>query len=287
MAEGADFYLGLNFSGGITVKAGGCLTNSGRATLSADVTLEGGRLENLGVLTGSVTVKAGGELYNNFTGTLSCDVTVETDGSFKNDGTITGSATFEILGVAALTNDGTISGGSFTGRVTNDGEITGGTFSGAEVYNKTSGKITGGTFGNGMVVNNRGSIADGDFRGATVTNYDDGTVTGGTFDKFTVATDEDGERTITITGAIDMDSANALHPLTIGLDAVKSVTIAAGGSFDAGSTTVSAHVFNYGRDRRRHVPGRDGVQPQRRRHLRGHVRHYCVQPGQQDRRRYV
>ena len=224
----------------------GVVENSG--TISGEITIaKGGSLNNHadGTISGDITIAEYGSLNNNAGGTISSG-TFTVHGGMNNQGTITGSATFEILGVAALTNDGTISGGSFTGRVTNDGEITGGTFSGAEVYNKTSGKITGGTFGNGMVVNNRGSIADGDFRGATVTNYDDGTVTGGTFDKFTVATDEDGERTITITGAIDMDSANALHPLTIGLDAVKSVTIAAGGSFDAGSTTVSAHVFNYG-----------------------------------------
>ena len=256
-------------SGSITIEEYGNLNNNAGGTIS-----------------GSITIEEYGKLNNNAGGTISSGTfTVSDDGGMANQGTITGSATFEISEYASLSNKGTISGGSFTGDVTNhyEGEITGGTFnsgsfvgnrgiisggtfSSAQVSNRTStsGKITGGTFGNGTVVTNRSSITGGDFRGATVTNYDDGTitggdfrgatvtndddatVTGGTFDKFTVATDEDGERTITITGVIDMDSEDALHPLTIGLDAVKSVTIAAGGSFDAGNTTVSAHVFNYG-----------------------------------------
>ena len=130
----AYLYLWSSFSGGITVKAGGCLTNSGRATLSADVTLEGGRLENLGVLTGSVTVKAGGELYNNFTGTLSCDVTVETGGSFQNHGTITGG---DFSGQVYNNSDASITGGDFTDATVEnyDGSVTGGVFNGFKLEN--------------------------------------------------------------------------------------------------------------------------------------------------------
>ena len=258
-------------SGEIMIAADGYLNNDAGGTISGEITIaEYGSLNNDagGTISDEITIAAYGNLNNNAGGTISGGTfTVFDYGRMANWGTITGSATFEISELAALTNDGTISGGSFTGDVTNhdDGKITGGTFnsgslvgnsgiisggtfSGAEVLNtaSTSGTITGGTFGNGTVVTNRGAITDGDFRGATVNNDDDGTVTGGTFDKFTVATDEDGGRTITITGDIGMDSEDALHPLTIGLDAVKSINIAAGGSFDAGNTPVSVPVDNYG-----------------------------------------
>ena len=130
----AYLYLWSSFSGGTTVKAGGSLTNSSNATLSADVTLDGGRLENLGTVTGSVTVKAGGELFSNFTGKLSCDVTVETGGSFQNHGTITGG---EISGQVYNNSDASITGGDFTDATVEnyDGSVTGGVFNGFKLEN--------------------------------------------------------------------------------------------------------------------------------------------------------
>ena len=130
----AYLYLWSSFSGGTTVKAGGSLTNSSNATLSADVTLDGGRLENLGTVTGSVTVKAGGELFSNFTGKLSCDVTVETGGSFQNHGTITGG---DFSGQVYNNSDASITGGDFTDATVEnyDGSVTGGVFNGFKLEN--------------------------------------------------------------------------------------------------------------------------------------------------------
>ena len=91
---------------------------------------------------------------------------------------------------------------------------------------------------------NYGEITGGTFTDAMVDN-EGGTITGGVFDDFTM---DSQSKELTITGAVDLDAEDALAPLTIALggESIKSVTIAAGGSFDAGSTTVSAHVFNYG-----------------------------------------
>ena len=168
----AYLYLWSSFSGGITVKAGGSLTNSSNATLSADVTLDGGRLENLGTVTGSVTVKAGGELFSNFTGKLSCDVTVETGGSFQNHGTITGG---DFSGQVYNNKDGTITGGDFSGQVYNSGTIQKGTFVGTVT---NTGTIADGTF-NGQVNHNDGEIKGGTFNGQVVLKG--GEITGGTF----------------------------------------------------------------------------------------------------------
>ena len=199
----AYLYLWSSFSGGITVKAGGSLTNSSNATLSADVTLDGGRLENLGTVTGSVTVKAGGELFSNFTGKLSCDVTVETGGSFQNHGTITG--------------------GDFSGQVYNnkDGTITGGDFSG-QVYNNSDASITG-----------------GDFTDATVENYD-GSVTGGVFNGFKL---ENGVLTITGTVDLKEDEdALAPLTIGQDAESIQSIIVEANATFNAGNNAVDDPV---------------------------------------------
>ena len=66
VAENASFTLneGMSFSSSITVKADGELENSAGGTLSGNITLQGGSLNNYGALSGSVTVKAGGALNN-------------------------------------------------------------------------------------------------------------------------------------------------------------------------------------------------------------------------------
>ena len=231
----ATFILneGRSFPGSITVKADGELENSAGGTLSGNITLQGGSLNNSGALSGSVTIKAGGEmfnyiggtlsgditveaggeLYNSYDATLSCDVTVETDGYFDNYGAISGG---EISG--EVSNRDTISGGIFSGEVSNRGTITDGTFSGKVDNGKI---ISGGTF-TGTVINHE-SITGGNFTGAAVTNdYDsDATsVTGGVFKNFSL---KDGE--LTITGDIDLSNGDTLAPLTIALDEVSKIVI--------------------------------------------------------------
>ena len=192
-----------------------------------------------------MNVKAGGKISG---GTFACAV--------SNDGAISG-GTFE----SEVRSEGAISGGTFKGEVNNHeggtiskgtfkGEvnnhegctISGGTFEG-EVYNNKGGTISKGIFTN-IVNNTGGTITGGTFTDAMVDN-EGGTITGGVFDDFTM---DSQSKELTITGAVDLDAEDALAPLTIALggESIKSVTIAAGGSFDAGSTTVSAHVFNYG-----------------------------------------
>lgn len=75
-----------------------------------------------------------------------------------------------------VNNYQTISDGTFQGKVDNDGVISGGTFQG-EVYNDST--ISGGTF-QSELYNFRGTISGGTFQG-NVTNYDDGTISGGYF----------------------------------------------------------------------------------------------------------
>ena len=146
-----------------------------------------------------------GSFYNY--ANLSGDVTVLEWGHFWNKGPV-----------------GKISGGTISGQVDNDGTITGGKFTGT-VNNSITGSITG-----------------GDFTGATVNN--DGTVTGGTFDNFTMNS-ETGE--LTITGNVDLsEDPDALAPLTIGLEAVKEITVEKTATFDAGENTISAAITNDG-----------------------------------------
>ena len=248
----ATFVLsqGTSFPGSITVKADGELENSAGGTLSGNITLQGGSLNNSGALSGSVTIKAGGEmfnyiggtlssditveaggeLYNSYDATLSCDVTVETDGYFDNYGAISDG---EISG--EVSNRDTISGGIFSGEVSNRGTITDGTFSGKVDNGKI---ISGGTF-TGTVINHE-SITGGNFTGAAVTNdYDsDATsVTGGVFKNFSL---KDGE--LTITGDIDLSNGGSLDPLTIALDEVSKIVIGSDASFNAGDNTVTVAV---------------------------------------------
>ena len=97
-------------------------------------------------------------MYNNSVRTLSCNVTVETGGSFDNYGTITG-GTFK----GKITGNGTLAGGDFSGADLSgfDGEITGGTFTNSSIFMKVEagGKISGGTFA--CMVHNEGAISGG------------------------------------------------------------------------------------------------------------------------------
>ena len=232
----ATFILneGRSFPGSITVKADGELENSAGGTLSGNITLQGGSLNNSGALSGSVTIKAGGEMFNYIGGTLSGDITVEAGGELYNsyDATLSCDVTVETDGY--FDNYGAISGGEISGEVSNRGTITDGTFSGKVDNGKI---ISGGTF-TGTVINHM-SITGGNFTGAVVTNdYDsDATsVTGGVFKNFSL---KDGE--LTITGDIDL-STGSLDPLTIALDEVSKIVIGSDASFNAGDNTVTVDV---------------------------------------------
>ena len=95
-------------------------------------------------------------------GTVGCET--------NNYGTISG-GTFQ----GKVANFQTISGGTFQGDVNNYKTISNGTFQG-EVYN--DGTISGGTF-QGDVNNFRGTISNGTFQG--ILHNDSGTISGGTF----------------------------------------------------------------------------------------------------------
>ena len=233
----ATFILneGRSFPGSITVKADGELENSAGGTLSGNITLQGGSLNNSGALSGSVTIKAGGEMFNYIGGTLSGDITVEAGGELYNsyDATLSCDVTVETDGY--FDNYGAISGGEISGEVSNRGTITDGTFSGKVDNGKI---ISGGTF-TGTVINHE-SITGGNFTGAAVTNdYDsDATsVTGGVFKNFSL---KDGE--LTITGDIDLSNGGSLDPLTIALDEVSKIVIGSDASFNAGDNTVTVAV---------------------------------------------
>lgn len=79
------------------------------------------------------------------------------------------------VGASTRNEGGTISDGTFQGKVDNDGVISGGTFQG-EVYNDST--ISGGTF-QGESYNFRGTISNGTFQG--ILHNDSGTISGGTF----------------------------------------------------------------------------------------------------------
>ena len=114
--------------------------------------------------------------------------------------------------------------------------------SGVSVPVTNNGTISGGTFSSTVTNNAGGEINGGDFRDATVID-NGGTVTGGTFDNFTM---DSGKGALTITGAVDLDVEDALDPLTIGLEAVKEITVEKNATFDAGENTISAAITNDG-----------------------------------------
>ena len=145
-----------------------------------------------------------------------------------------------------MTNNGTITGSTFTGPVTNSGEITGGTFTALVGASATEpGVISGGTFEGEVLTSPSCVISGGDFKNATVTSGG-GIINGGTFSNFTMDS-ETGE--LTITGTVNLNAnANALAPLTITLDdkSIQSITVEKDATFNAGSTPVSVDVTNDG-----------------------------------------
>jgi len=114
-------------------------------------------------------------------GTVGCET--------NNYGTISGGtfqgkvANFQTISGGTFQGDvnnyKTISDGTFQGEVDNDGTISDGTFQG-EVYNHDT--ISGGTFQGGEVYNVRGAISGGTFQGGEVYNVR-GAISGGIFKK--------------------------------------------------------------------------------------------------------
>ena len=100
-------------------------------------------------------------------------------------------------------NDGVISGGTFQGEVYNDSTISGGTFQ-SELYN-FRGTISGGTF-QGNVTNSSGTISGGTFKEAVEVNAASGTeakIEGGTFKKSMTLKNSDGAPIIISDGLFD------------------------------------------------------------------------------------
>ena len=112
-------------------------------------------------------------------GTVGCET--------NNYGTISGGtfqgkvANFQTISGGTFQGDvnnfGTISNGTFQGEVDNDGTISDGTFNGTT---RNSGTISGGTF-QGGAYNFRGTISNGTFQG--ILHNDSGTISGGTFEE--------------------------------------------------------------------------------------------------------
>ena len=150
----------IRFSGDVTVSGGtisapgstgkqhifgrGAFTISGNAQIDASMTLEGDLYADGGTVSGVVTSR----------GTIT--------GSEGAAGTTTFSGTVRTAGPNAYYAGSTIRNGRFTGAVENEGTISGGTFTG-EVTNRESGTIKDGTFKN--KVENNGTIEGGTFGG--------------------------------------------------------------------------------------------------------------------------
>ena len=201
--------------GGVYVAENGTFTMSGSSTIDNCKASSGGAVYNAGTFTmggssrikdctyyygntsggvhnkGTFTVEGGsitGSMNDGSSGddisnenkldvsegiTISCNVKVGYGGTISK-GTFTG---------RVWNSEGTISNGKFENTVTNyEGTITGGEFTGG-VENTYGGTISGGTF-RGSVTNSayNAIISDGNFHG-TVTNESGATISGGTFDK--------------------------------------------------------------------------------------------------------
>ena len=136
-------------------------------------------------------------------GTVGCET--------NNYGTISGGtfqgkvANFQTISGGTFQGDvnnyKTISDGTFQGEVDNDGTISDGTFQG-EVYNHDT--ISGGTFQGGEVYNVRGAISGGIFKKAVEVYASGGnaTIEGGTFEKSMTLMNDDASITIS-DGLID------------------------------------------------------------------------------------
>lgn len=151
--------LGYVISGGdfknATVTSGGGIINGGTFS-NFTMDSETGEL----TITGTVNLNANANALAPLTITLDDksiqSITVEKDATFN-----AGSTPVSV----DVTNDGTISGGMFTGKITGTGTITGGDFFGADISGFT-GVLTGGTFA-GF------TISDTDYgRTLTVTGQD-------------------------------------------------------------------------------------------------------------------
>ncbi len=165
------------------------LTISGKAEIKASMDLEGDLYADGGTVIGVVEISGSitgseGTAGTTFAGAVNSSYggCVIEKGQFKgtveNEGTISG-GTF--TGTVTNKVNGTIKDGTFKNKVENNGTIEGGTFTGA-VYSKTdylaakAAVIRGGNFTGS--VENHSSIENGVFAGAVAS---EGTISGGTF----------------------------------------------------------------------------------------------------------
>ena len=200
--------------GGVYVAENGTFTMSGSSTIDNCKASSGGAVYNAGTFTmgGSSRIKDCTYYYGNTSGGVHNKGTFTVEGGSitgsMNDGSsgddISNENKLDVSeGITISCNvkvgyGGTISKGTFTGRVWNsEGTILGGTFTN-EVINyegtikageftgkieNSYGKIDGGTFRGSVTSSGYNAIiSDGNFHG-TVTNESGATISGGTFDK--------------------------------------------------------------------------------------------------------
>ena len=178
--------------GGVYVESGGTMTMSGGEIYfgsggnegdSAGIYLAGTLNANGGTVRDAVTVADGqiltadGSSGTTFAASVLNNGTIS-GGSFSGTVTNNENGTITNGNFKDVTNNGAVGGGTFTGAVTNteNGMIAGGTFTGS-VTNNEKGTITNGEFKD---VTNNGAVEGGDFTGA-VTNTENGTIKDGNF----------------------------------------------------------------------------------------------------------
>ena len=164
------------------------VTNASTGTIS-DGTFNGdvtnyGTIKDNGTFEGTVTNKINGLIYG---GTFQNKCSVTNYGIITGNGIFAGivtnnrfisGGTFQSTSNVTNANDGTISDGTFAGRVINNSLISGGAFKG-KVTNWST--ISGGTFQNTCSVTNNGTIKDNGIFEGEVKNYTSGTILDGTF----------------------------------------------------------------------------------------------------------
>ncbi len=175
--------------GGGVYSSNGNFEMSGNAVIINCTAPEGSGVYNSLITTISDNARIDGTIYNDSTlnangGTVNGEVT---NNGTISEGTFEGKVTNELGGIInngtfngeVINNNGTINGGTFEEKVTNNGTINNGTFQG-EVINETSGVINEGIFKGKVTNKSGGEINNGTFL-TEVINETGGIIKGGTF----------------------------------------------------------------------------------------------------------